>query len=120
MRGAIDWSENKLPDTLWNVVLASGTGKEQFDVGDVRVNTVRRGPLEVRPQHREDAEIDIRALMSAGDLIADLRIERSGSDWKPGKMKNDDQKDLRKSRDGASGRGLLVLYPISRYFHRQQ
>lgn len=114
MRGAIDWSENKLPDTLWNVVLASGTGKEQFDVGDVRVNTVRRGPLEVRPQHREDAEIDIRALMSAGDLIADLRIERSGSDWKPGKMKNDDQKDLRKSQDGASGRGLLVLYPISR------
>lgn len=110
VRGAIDWSENKLPDTLWNVVLSSGTGQEQFNVGEVSVNTVRRGPL----QTRADAEIDIRALMSAGDLIADLNIERAGSGVIPGKMKNDDQKNLRKSPDGASGRGLLVLYPISR------
>lgn len=114
MRGAVDWSENKLPDTLWNVVLSSGTGLEQFKVGDVTVSTVRRGPLQVGKQTRADAEVDIRALMSAGDLIADLNIERSGSGWNPGKMKNDDQKDLRKSPDGASGRGLLVLYPISR------
>lgn len=114
MRGAIEWSENKLPDTLWNVVLSSGTGEEQFSIGDVSVNTVRRGPLQVIKQTRADAEIDIRALMSAGDLIADLNIERVGSDLNSRKMKNDDQKDLRKSPDGASGRGLLVLYPISR------
>jgi hypothetical protein len=115
VRGAIDWTENKLPDTMWNVVLSSGTGKELFQVGDVTVSTVRRGPLQTGgKQHRHDAEVDIRALMSAGDLIADLNIERSCSGWKPGKMKNDAQKDLRKSQDGASGRGLLVLYPISR------
>lgn len=114
VRGATDWSENKLPDTLWNVVLSSGTGQEQFNLGDVTVNTVKRGPLQVGKQRRDDAEIDIRALMSAGDLISDLHIERGGSGWKPGKMKNDDQKDLRKSQEGAGGRGLLVLYPISR------
>lgn len=114
VRGAIDWSENKLPDTLWNVVLSSGTGQEKFTVGDVIVKTVRRGPLTSDKQTRADAEIDIRALMSAGDLIADLNIERAGSDLNPGSMKNDDQKELRKSLEGASGRGLLVLYPISR------
>lgn len=114
IRGAIDWSENKLPDTLWNVVLGSGTGEEQFAIGDVTVKTVRRGPLKSDDKTRADAEIDIRALMSAGDLIADLSIERAGSDLKPVRMTNADQKELRKSPDGASGRGLLVLYPISR------
>lgn len=114
VRGAIDWSGKKLPDTLWNVVLSSGTGQEQFSVGDVKVNTVKRGPLRVGKQRRHDAEIDIRALMSAGDLVADLAIERAGSGFNSAKMTNDKQKDLRKSQDGASGRGLLVLYPISR------
>src|SRR5699024_9899777 len=114
MLGAIDWSENKLHDTLWNMVLESGTVKELYDVDDVRENTMSRGPLEVGPQLIEATKNHISVPMKADDLIADLRIERSGYDWKTGKMKNDDQKDLRKSRDGASGRGLLVLYPISR------
>ena len=114
LRGAIDWSEHKLPDTAWNVVLSNGSGQEKFSVGDVTVNTVKRGPLRIGKSTRADAEIDIRALMSAGDLIADLNIEGVSFGAKPEKMKNDAQKDLRKSPDGASGRGLLVLYPISR------
>ncbi|WP_172172659.1 Z1 domain-containing protein [Brevibacterium sp. CT2-23B] len=114
LRGAIDWSEHKLPDTAWNVVLSNGSGQEKFSVGDVTVNTVKRGPLRIGKSTRADAEIDIRALMSAGDLIADLNIEAVSFGAKPEKMKNDAQKDLRKSPEGASGRGLLVLYPISR------
>lgn len=114
VQGAIDWAGKKLPDTTWNVVLSSGKGTEQFRAGAVAVDTVKRAPLVNGRQDGPNAEIDVKALMSAGDLISDLAIEKSIPGLAPAKMSNRAQLEFRKRQDGASGRGLLVLYPISR------
>ena len=114
IRGAVEWAGKKLPETPWNVVLSSGTGSELFQAGDVEVRTVKRAPLRSGDQSGGAAEIDVRALMSAGDLVSDIAIEHPDARARISGMTNSDQKDFRKARDGAFGRGLLVIYPISR------
>ncbi|MCX0278266.1 Z1 domain-containing protein [Nocardia zapadnayensis] len=108
------WTRSKLPDTPWNVVLASGSSQEQFSVGGLSVRTVNRSPLAERGGKPRSTDVDIRALMSAGDLVADLRILDLVRPPESGQVTNRMQMALRSSREGAAGRGLLVLYPISR------
>lgn len=114
LEDTVKWTRSKLPDTPWNVVLASGSSEERFTAAGRTVRTVSRSPLAIREGAPVGTEIDIRALMSAGDLVADLRVMDRVPEADTSKFTNQKQMDLRASRDGAAGRGLLVLYPISR------
>lgn len=115
---AIAWSEEKLPDVVWNVyVPAEGRGPDSLDVGGVRVSAVRRTPIRTDPETlRSSGVINIRALMAAGDIVTDLQAQGKT----PGavalrSMSNDDQYAWRRNRQGGAGCGLLVIYPISRH-----
>lgn len=119
VEGAVRWTAEKLPERHWNVVLASGSGVEEVSIAGVSVQTVSRAPLDNKGAE-EDATIDIRALMSGGDLSLDLSL--SGKITAPGSkpMNNKDQLIRRAHKDGAGGLGLLVIYPISRHSKAQE
>lgn len=119
---AFKWAQEKLPDKTWNVVLPAETEIEPgLKVGDLVYRTVDRTPLAMpREERHASGEINIRALMSghAKDIIWDLRLQKqlpsglSEADVKA--LTNDAQYQLRRSREGANGRGLLAIYPINR------
>lgn len=115
---AVEWTAAKLPNRLWNVVLVGGSMKETFSASGFEVPMVRRAPI----QNAESGFINIRALMSGTDRVADLRlIEGSALDASREKLDRDTQIGLRKlpeSQGGAGGRGLLAIYPISRQSKR--
>ena len=111
--GAVRWTEEKLPERSWNVVLASGSVDEEYSVGDVTVRAVNRAP--VSDSDPDDASmVNIRALMSGGDLSLDLALLGRASAAESATMKNKDQLARRAKPQGAEGKGLLVIYPISR------
>lgn len=118
IRDAVRWSAEKLPGRRWNVVLAGGSTKETFSAGEFSVPMVRRAPIRDTDPTADGSTINIRALMSGADTIADLRVSTdsaagAGSD----RLSRDDQISLRKrsiAEGGAGGRGLLLIYPISR------
>ena len=111
--GAVRWTREKLPERSWNVVLASGSVDEEFSVGDVSVHAVNRAPIADRDP--DDAStVNIRALMSGGDLSLDLVLSGRASASESATMKNDAQMARRAEPYGAQGKGLLVIYPISR------
>ncbi|SMY11415.1 Z1 domain-containing protein [Brevibacterium jeotgali] len=114
LAGAVQWTREKLPERPWNVVLANGSTREEYRVGDVTVHAVNRAPLAANEGGFGDPTVNIRALMSAGDLVSDLAImgRLSGSDRH--QLTNKRQKALRAQKGVGDGRGLLVLYPISR------
>jgi hypothetical protein len=114
---AIKWSSEMLPGKRWNVVVPSeGKGGDELNVAGVKVGSIRRSPINKKTDElRESESINIRALMSAKDVILDLRLQ----DKLPGnatlaQLNNAAQYNWRKDRDGGDGRGLLILYPISR------
>ncbi|GAA4835010.1 Z1 domain-containing protein [Garicola koreensis] len=111
---AVTWTRDKVPHTPWNIVLASGSGRETYNVHDLSVRRVNRSPLRSTPGEESKPEIDIRALMSAGDLVEDLKLSDRLPAAQSGRLSNKEQLDHRASKHGAAGRGLLVLYPISR------
>lgn len=115
---AVKWSVEKLPEVGWNVFVPSeGSGSDTLDVAGERVHAVRRAPIKTGPDSlRASQEINIRALMSANDVIADLRAqERLPEGLSLKSMNNERQYLWRKDRDGGAGRGLLLIYPISRH-----
>lgn len=115
---AVAWAEEKLPDVGWNVfVPAEGRGTDSLNVAGVQASAVRRTPIRTELETlRSSGEINIRALMAANDVVADLRAQgRVPSDVPLRTMSNDDQYGWRRNRNGGAGRGLLVIYPISRY-----
>lgn len=101
---------------FWNVAVI-GSSMASHRVGDRQVTF---GPLElglpkpVHPVNRArlkgtDHPADIKALMSRRDRIVDL--ENPQAEWKD--LKDEELQDLRVKH--ADGRGLLLLYPISRH-----
>ncbi|MGL3148956.1 Z1 domain-containing protein [Microbacterium sp. A82] len=115
---AVAWTEEKLPDTGWNVfVPAEGRGPDFINIAGTQVNALRRTPIRTHPETlRSSGEINIRALMAANDIVADLRAQgKTPHGVSLRAMSNDDQYTWRRARDGGSGRGLLVIYPISRH-----
>lgn len=108
-------------ENLWNVVLASGaTNSSTWTHGGITIRKTRRAAVkrEFAPTEAqgEDAR-SIRALMSAGDHLADVRLlARSGAPGFKGMaqedIRDDETRGLRKKL--LSGRGLLVLYVIDK------
>lgn len=115
---AIKWSSEKLPDKRWNVVVPSeGSGVDCLHVGDKVVGSIRRAPIDTEFEALRSAkEINIRALMSGRDVILDLRLQnRLPENRTLAQLNNESQYEWRKDREGGDGRGLLILYPISRH-----
>ena len=109
----IKWAKDKLPDTKWNVVLVGGSGSENTlkDTG-FPVKTVTRAPLK-GIDHRFPNRINIRSLMTGSDYLIDLTMQGYKSDT-DGLIRIEEAKRIRQSTDWGNGRGLLILYPISR------
>ncbi|WP_198392394.1 Z1 domain-containing protein [Brevibacterium yomogidense] len=115
LAGAIQWTREKLPERPWNVVVAGNRlTDDPYTVGDVTVNAVNRAPLATSTHKADDPTINIRALMSAGDLVSDLSILDRLPDVDRQVLTNEKQKNLRSLKGCGDGVGLLVLYPISR------
>lgn len=115
---AIKWSSEKLPEKLWNVVVPSeGKGADELSVAGTKVGSIRRSPIEKdQDELRESESINIRALMSGKDVILDLRLQNKLPRNKTlAQLNNAAQYSWRKDRAGGDGRGLLILYPISRF-----
>lgn len=115
---AINWSSEKLPEKRWNVVVPSeGQGADGLNVAGTKVGSIRRSPIKKETDEiRESESINIRALMSAKDVILDLRLQdKLPPNASLSQLNNAAQYNWRKDRDGGDGRGLLILYPISRF-----
>ncbi|MEY9259313.1 hypothetical protein ABH903_002345 [Brevibacterium epidermidis] len=115
---AVQWSSEKLPDKTWNVVVPSeGRGKDELNVAGMSVGSIRRAPIQTDPEIlRDTEEVNIRALMSGKDVILDLRLQGLLPEGKTlAQLNNAAQYAWRKNRSGGDGRGLLILYPISRH-----
>ncbi|MGO1466886.1 Z1 domain-containing protein [Microbacterium gubbeenense] len=115
---AVTWSHDKLPDTPWNVFVPSeGTGDDHLNVAGNVARAVRRAPIKTTTETlRDSKEINIRALMAGNDAIADLRAQGNlPAGRAAASMSNDEQYRWRKDPAGGDGRGLLVIYPISRH-----
>lgn len=112
--GAVRWTSEKLPGVPWNVVLASGSGNDEYSVGDIIVRTVNRAPLATSAGDGSST-IDIRALMSGGDLSLDMAMLGRVPADEIASMKNKEQFALRSKKGVGDGAGLLIIYPISRW-----
>lgn len=110
-RRAIEWVGRKLPNVPWRVVLASGSRDQVFAEQGFTVSSVNRAPR----RHPEEKSVNIRALMSGADRIADLVA--TGIQGAQDSGSEEDHLRLRRTpveEGGAGGQGLLILYPISR------
>lgn len=116
---AVRWALEKLPHKPWNVVVPSGKGVDFITACGVEIGSIQRAPIKLTAAGEEAGQVDIRALMSGEDIVSDIRLEGRlkaiKSDRGKGRLSNNDQFDIRREPSGADGRGLLVLYPISRY-----
>lgn len=118
-REAVKWSEGKLPAKRWNVVVSAGKAKDEalHAAGD-EYGAIRRSPIRFSSGTRpEEDEVNLRALMSGQDIVADVALK--GILPKPAlatdkRMTNIEQFEWRRKSQGANGRGLLALYPVSR------
>ncbi len=105
------------PENLWNVVLASGvSGGPEWEYDGVTIHKTRRAAVSgsAPAEARNEDTRSIRALMSDGDHIADIRLlSHAGA---PGfedlELKDDETRALRKKK--VQGRGLIVLYVIDK------
>lgn len=105
-RDAFRWSSEQMADKTWNVVIPHDDG---------RYRTVSRSPIFEAPNElRAKQELNIRALMTQGDILADLRhLDPEEFDELRASV-NREQLLKREEPTGINGRGLLVVYPISR------
>jgi hypothetical protein len=112
VRGYIQDQNNRGNLEEWNVVVVS---RSNSSLGDIDLGLPARTPLVKRSRFERGENpltADIRALISQGDIVADLDVDPAEikrlNSWE--KLKN-----LREqSGSGAEGRGMLLLYPISR------
>lgn len=103
---AFKWSLKMLPLKTWNLVIPFQDG---------HFEQVTRTPMKKLGLNDDGSPfLDIRGLMSAGDILEDLRRKRRTSEQIKMAKTNSAQMDVRRDRDGLDGRGLLILYPISR------
>lgn len=115
---AVEWAQQKLPKKRWNVVVAAGSTSEEFDAGPFQTAAIRRAPIKPDEDAIKKQHVNIRALMSGDDMVLDLRLldEQSGASRSNySGLKREKQIQMRKNPDVGDGKGLLVIYPISRY-----
>lgn len=116
-KAAADWTREKLPEVPWNVVVASGSIRD--------VQTLRGTPTPVHPVSRSPfssgsaiggpGSLNTRVLMTGEDMVLDLR--RLGTFKGAVSAEGTKLSTMRAARQNpaqGAGRGLLVLYPISR------
>lgn len=102
------WAAEQLPEKRWNVVIPYDDHLGTF-------RTVERAPMGASPEKlRTDSVIDIRALMTGNDILADLRLQGRPGQPLGRRLKNSEQLEMREDPSGLDGRGLLLFYPISR------
>ncbi|MGP9652026.1 Z1 domain-containing protein [Glutamicibacter sp. AOP38-B1-38] len=105
-KNAYSWATENMPQKTWNVVIPDGNELKPFDL-------IQRTPIGEK-NAADLSHINIRSLMSGGDILRDFE-EYFGKKHDLGSSpKHNEQLDLRRDRDGLDGRGLLILYPISR------
>lgn len=123
-----EWINRYAPESPWNLVIVSGGRRDRhIDVGNgLTVNPVNRAPLKEWSQDSlgiddlpEGADIvNIRALMSGVDYLADLRVAADA-----GQMNEAVGAELRSSDSSVSrmrtlrrlhgkGRGMLAIYIV--------
>lgn len=129
-QAAVSWSQDKLPRKSWNVVIAGGRAPDMWELPIsettvLRVKPVNRAPL----KHSQDlatGQVDFRSLSPGASAVHDIRLLQHATDpsirlpedtLKEAKTVRD-FKDLRHNHKLGDGRGLLVLYPISRLSKR--
>lgn len=103
-----NWANDKLSQKTWNVVIPFRQDSSTFDL-------ISRTPINTSTSTVENSHhINIRSLMSDGDIVRDLQ-KSSDQTMKIGrKMSHNEQLNLRQDPAGLDGRGLLILYPIDR------
>lgn len=133
------WLKKKMPDASWNVVLASPRGSAKratFDFGhgiSVRTSVRSRvaGWTSMGYKGQEFPEgadlVNIRALLSDGDIVSDLRVMRDASglsadqkdqaeQWLEAAAERSGAEKLaaqkRARQEAIPGQGLLILYAI--------
>lgn len=111
---AREWVGSKLPEVPWNVVVASGSRKGTALEGTPSpVRPVNRAPFSSGTVEGGDGALNIRALMTGDDMILDLkRLKVSPRASGGSGLKLQEMRAARRKEGG--GRGLLILYPISR------
>lgn len=113
---ALEWAGKKLPDVNWNVVVAGGSrlGLALVDT-PTPVKPVNRAPFAGGSVTGGNGALNIRTLMTGDDMVLDLKgLGRYVPD--PGQKTTGlkEMRAARRDRTAGGGRGLLVLYPISR------
>ncbi|AZQ77092.1 hypothetical protein EJ997_06875 [Flaviflexus ciconiae] len=109
---AMEWTKEKLPETPWNVVIASGNGSDTFEFEGFEVRKPIRSVQKIKNED-EGLSLEVGAMMSGGDLILDLEILGRAGPKRESPLSNAQQFDLRATTAGGDGYGLLVLYPLS-------
>ena len=96
---------------------SEGKGADGLNVAGTKVGSIRRSPINKKSDELQESEsINIRALMSGKDVILDLRLQNKlPQNATLAQLNNAAQYNWRKNREGGDGRGLLILYPISRF-----
>ncbi|MGP9529540.1 Z1 domain-containing protein [Glutamicibacter sp. AOP5-A2-18] len=103
---AYRWAAENMPQKTWNVVIPDSNGDEPFEL-------IQRTPIGA--DHATDlTHINIRSLMAGGDILRDFEAYFDRKHDLGANAKHNQQLELRRDRDGLDGRGLLILYPISR------
>lgn len=117
---AIQWTNEKLPQMPWNVVVASGDGPgTTFEDTGFPVTAVNRAPVKQTDPRFPD-HINIRTLMTGNDFALDLTLrgyspERANEGAESTKAASlETLRQARRSEEWGRGSGLLVIYPISR------
>lgn len=118
---SLEWTAEKLPEVPWNVVVASGS----IDATTLKdtpspVNPVKRAPIALRDGSEDTGSVNIRTLMTGDDMVIDFKRLKTlpqdvSRDGLGGSLSMKEMKSARKAAGGAAGKGLLVLYPISRH-----
>lgn len=104
---AYRWTSEKLPSKNWNVVIPDSDGTHDFKL-------ITRTPI-VSANSSDSSVINIRSLMSDGDILRDLK-GFTGKEPSVGRgASHAKQLNERQNKDGLDGRGLLIIYPISRF-----
>ena len=117
----LDWIDKFGSGPLWNVVLLGNSrpaGPDGRSLGEFAVPGITGVPFSRAPLAPgeglppDPARLNFKAIMSQSDKIADLDPVLSAQ-----AKSEADRRRIR--RQHAQGRGVLLLYPISRYSKRQ-
>lgn len=105
-KSAYRWSAENMPEKTWNVVMPASDGALPFKL-------IERTPIG-DDNASDTSYINIRSLMQGGDILRDFAGFFGEKHELGTNAKHHEQINVRRDRDGLDGRGLLILYPISR------